>query len=428
MFTRALLMAGMILAAAATSSTGSPENYKDVRSLAERTVAADGPAAESAIAELRAAGPSSLDSLFAMRDRIVGSHGASSKAGSAETAADSDSFERKLRKLESVIDRVAGQRYAHVSRLFWYTDLDEAKAAAAASRQPILSLRMLGNLTDEFSCANSRFFRTTLYVNEEVGKRLRENFVLHWQSVRPVPRVTIDFGDGRKLERTITGNSAHYAVAADGTPLDVLPGLYGPSQFLAWLDDVEALHCRLAQLSPAERETPLRQYHAERATAIADRWANDLKAVAPESTICKRDSGGALTTATTDEHWKKIALLPNHAVGLDDNSYRIIRKENPDAIQAGEVAITKSNVETSILRLVSALRRSIAEDGVRNEYLLHRQVHDWFAGGQVTPDVERLNDRVYAELFLMPASDPWLGLAPTDAYTALDGGGVAVGR
>ena len=76
---------------------------------------------------------------------------------------------------------------------------------------------MLGKLTDEFSCANSRFFRTALYANKEISDYLRDNFVLHWQSVRPVPRVTVDFGDGRKLERTITGNSAHYVLDAAGS-------------------------------------------------------------------------------------------------------------------------------------------------------------------------------------------------------------------
>ena len=96
---------------------------------------------------------------------------------------------------------------------------------------------MLGKLTDEYSCANSRFFRTALYSNKDISEFLRTNFVLHWQSVRPVPRVTIDFGDGRKLERTLTGNSAHYVLASDGTPLDVLPGLYSPLAFRQWLWD-----------------------------------------------------------------------------------------------------------------------------------------------------------------------------------------------
>ena len=40
------------------------------------------------------------------------------------------------------------------------------------------------------------------------------------------------------------------------------------------------------------------------------------------------------------------------------------------------------------------------------------QVHDWFATGHASSDADALNERVYAELFLTPSSDPWLGLIP----------------
>ena len=39
-------------------------------------------------------------------------------------------------------------------------------------------------------------------------------------------------------------------------------------------------------------------------------------------------------------------------------------------------------------------------------------------------DVFALNERVYADLFLTPRRDPWLGLVPADTYTALDNNGV----
>ena len=86
-----------------------------------------------------------------------------------------------------MIDETGGQKYCTASRIFWYTDFQAATRAAQASGKPILSLRMLGKLTDEYSCANSRFFRTTLYANAEISNLLREKFVLHWSSVRPVP-------------------------------------------------------------------------------------------------------------------------------------------------------------------------------------------------------------------------------------------------
>ena len=86
--------------------------------------------------------------------------------------------------------------------------------------------------------------------------------------------------------------------------------------------------------------------------------------------------------------------------------------------------MTKRVVEDPIPRPVHNLQSSIAVDSVRNEYTLHRQLHGWYAAGVIGSDVEQLNERVYAELFLTPSSDPWLGLTEGDVYTALENGGV----
>jgi hypothetical protein len=402
-----------------------------IETWAAQALTADGPEAEMAANRLRDAGSRSVDVLLAMR----------------RSAADPT-------RIDELIDRVAGQRYACVSGLYWHTDLEKAKAEATASGKPILSLRMLGKLTDEFSCANSRFFRTTLYANEQISRQLRERFVLHWKSVRPVPRVTIDFGDGRKLERTITGNSVHYLLAADGQPLDALPGLYGPRQFRAWLSEAETLHDNTRSLAAVDRAAYLKQYHFDHERQIASRWASDLAAVGesgeqaanlpskhepsvvratkmampknrvemPILRLMAREPA-QLATQTTDEVWSKIAARAEHVVELDQSTRKLIRQENP-AAKAGALAVTKRVVEDPILRLVRNLQSSIAVDSVRNEYTLHRQLHGWFAAGAVGAEVDQLNERVYAELFLTPSSDPWLGLTKGDVYTALENGGV----
>jgi hypothetical protein len=93
-------------------------------------------------------------------------------------------------------------------------------------------------------------------------------------------------------------------------------------------------------------------------------------------------------------------------------------------MQAGQVAIFKGKAENPILRLVARFEESISLDTVRNEYLLHRRIHERFAAGEaVTANIDALNEWVYAELFLTPSSDPWLGLAPPDVYTALENNG-----
>ncbi len=100
---------------------------------------------------------------------------------------------------------------------------------------------------------------------------LRQGFVLYWSSERPVPRVTIDFGDGRKLERTTTGNSAHYVLDADGNVLDVLPGLYAPAVFQAELAKSARLAHRVRGLDGAARARAVAEHHRRELEAAAAR-------------------------------------------------------------------------------------------------------------------------------------------------------------
>ncbi len=176
--------------------------------------------------------------------------------------------------LASTVDAVAAQRYATASRLFWHTDLPTAQAEAARTGKPILALRMLGRLDEDLSCANSRFFRTALYPDRQVAELLRERFILLWTTERPVPRVTIDFGDGRRMMSTVTGNSVHYVLDADGGVLDALPGMYAPKVFADELRGALALAAELRQLrqlratDPAQVELRLAAYREAELAAI----------------------------------------------------------------------------------------------------------------------------------------------------------------
>lgn len=419
------------------------------------------------VENLREAGPAGLEKALAAYDRV--------RLGAAKPKPG------ELERLSAEVDRVAAQRHATISRLYWHTDLGEAKRAAKQAGKPILSLRMLGKLTDEFSCANSRFFRTALYANEAVSKTMRENFVLHWQSVRPVPKVTIDFGDGRVLQRTVTGNSAHYVLDAAGEPLDVLPGLYSPKEFQAWLDRTLALTTEYQDAEnpggdvARRRRNIVRNYHYNRLAAIRENWERDIKQVAPHllargsysgefggyggysSESAVDDLNGLLNVSAieasarayskagpelpvleaiqvspqqtdrivTEKLWRRLAKLYRDEVRLDEQSVTVMRQDNPTAFQAGALAATKYIAEDPLLRVVQQFEESIALDTVRNEYLLHRQLHSWFAESTATLDYDALNERVYAELFLTPSSDPWLGLVPANTYTALQNDGLA---
>ena len=131
-------------------------------------------------ARLRAKGPAGIQALLDL-------------AASDPEAARSPAF-------SATLDAVCAQHDCAASHLYWYTDLTAARAEAERTGKPILSLRLLGRLDEELSCANSRFFRAVLYPDPQVASLLRDHFVLHWESVRPVPKVTVDFGDGRRLD------------------------------------------------------------------------------------------------------------------------------------------------------------------------------------------------------------------------------------
>jgi hypothetical protein len=409
--------------------------------------------AQAAIKSLREAGPAGLEALLSAHREIIEARGGAALVGKVVD-------DGRRQRLLAALDAVGGQRDCLTSRLFWYTDLNAAKAAAKESGKPILSLRLLGKLTDEFSCANSRFFRTTLYANEEVSKVLRDRFILHWESVRPVPKVTIDFGDGRKLERTLTGNSIHYVLDSEGRVIDALPGLYGPKAFLRGLEQAADVVTSVKAFDDAPRTAALRNYHQAKANEILAAWQHDLaelgstdatkeltqaapaagpRAVAANAVARpKRDveqplvaaalaDAGSLSAKTDDAVWARIAQLHQADSELDAASIALIRSQNPTAGRAMPLAASKARVEDPMLRLVQNFQNTIAIDTARNEYTFHRQIHEWFAAGEVPMDIEvnMLNDRVYAQLFLTPGNDPWLGLVPGDVYTALDNNGLA---
>jgi hypothetical protein len=349
--------------------------------------------------------------------------------------------------LRDALDRLCQQRDCYASRLYWYTNLDQAKAAAKASDKPILSLRLLGNLDQDLSCANSRFFRVALYPNAEVSQVLRDRFILHWQSVRPVPKVTIDFGDGRKLERTLTGNSIHYVLDASGRPIDAIPGLYGPQAFLRQLQQSEVAVKTAATKTGFDRDSYLRKYYGDRLNAIQAQWSEDLAKLglkmpsrlsslgSRSSTPPRADIAGTfamskmtvenpivsatlnqrtLTQITDQTAWEKLAQRYTNDTKLDTRSIALI--------SAKQTANTEFRTIPPIVRSFESV---MALDTVRNEYLLHSQLYQWFMKDSGTLNLNALNDKVYTELFLTPASDPWLGLLPSNSYSAIDNDGIS---
>ena len=418
------------------------EGSDSLSSLVQQAVSPDTNIASRAIAALRSQGPAGFNALIAANHAIIEGR----KTGRPYPAAIAESA---WLRLCAALDGVSAQHDSYASGLFWYTDFEQAKAAARAAGKPILSLRLLGRLDEDCSCANSRFFRTTLYPNAEISRYLRDHFILHWKSVRPVPRITVDFGDGRRIERTVTGNSIHYVLDSDGHPIDALPGLYGPRAFLKQLQTAEHEERLLATLKNPNHEMALGRYHGQLLNLTRAQLADDLRTVSPapatqpvkfSSTPPTASDASARTISKIwvekpllnslqepdDATWRRIASLHQADAVLDPAAIQLIEAKAPapSAKQAAVVAITKGRAESPLIRTIFNLQRSIAEDTVRNEYSVHATIHQWFANRTVPSDLEQFNSKVYAELFLTPDTDPWLGLVPADTFTGLENNGL----
>jgi len=359
----------------------------------EQSVSQDAASAAVARTYLRDAGPSGLLMLQQRYAREIAAH---------QSGAPPD---EQWKRIAAALDKVGGQHDNYASGLYWYTDLEKAKAAAQAAGRPILSLRLLGRLDEDLSCANSRFFRTTLYPSAEINRILKDRYVLHWESIRPAPRVTIDFGDGRKLERTITGNSIHYILDSDGNVVDALLGLYSATVFAAELRAAAALD----------------------ATAVATRsrllnaWAADL---AQLNIKLPRDESD-LEQRTSDATWLRIAQMHEDETTFDARVSQLMVRKFPSAQAAAPIAVSKQAAETPMLRRLANLNRTVSLDTVQNNYMRRTKILAFIAGQakESKLSLTAINNWVYSQVFLTPADDPWLGLAPPDVFSAIEADG-----
>src|SRR5215468_4203592 len=393
------------LVAMIVGSAGYPE--ANLNDKAEQAASANPAVAQAAQTSLREAGPSGLQALEQRFAKEIQLH----RSGAAS--------DERWNRIALALNHVGGQYDNYASGLYWYTDLEKAKIAARGSGKPILSLRLLGRLDEDLSCANSRFFRTTLYPSADLNQLLKESFILHWESVRPAPKVTIDFGDGRKLVRTITGNSIHCVLDGDGNIVDALPGLYSAQVFASEL----RLSADAAQEATARGSHDYTAHLKSTQSRLLQSWATDLAAIhAPlpaNADLSEKD----LELRTSDQRWQKIAQLPSNPVSFDFQVSEVIRTKFPLAPTAAPLAMTKSVVETPMLREMRNLSNNVALDTVRNNYMLRTKILNFLNSNGRSLSLAAVNNWVYDNIFLTPGQDPWLGLAPPDVFSAIDKNG-----
>jgi len=223
-----------------------------------------------------------------------------------------------------------------------------------------------------------------LFSNAEVAAFVRANFVAAWESVRPVPTVEIDFGNGKKIKRTVNGNIATYICDPTGRVVDVIPGLNTPE---AYLQDLRyALNLYRASLAAFDKTVI--EYHRENLTTptVYELVRNDMA----------KSMSERLVRMSLD---KRAELAERKGLG----AIRPVRSPEARKQDAGKFAI-----ERPVKKLTLEEEVVLAADTELNRKERKPVIHRILAEKIVTPsDVTK---RIYKEALHCDLDDPYLGL------------------
>jgi hypothetical protein len=214
-----------------------------------------------------------------------------------------------------------------------------------------------------------------LFSSDEVANFINEHFEPVWESVRPVPMVTIDFGNGHKITRTLNGNIATHACNSDGTVLDILPGVYTPDKYRQQLEQLLLLHRYSLAAGPNRLSLRLKDYH--------DKQAARLEKKEPVNVLMVVSGGPSILAVEST-----VRLVARG--GTNRAAARAASTPNPPAEQL-------------------AGWKELAEDTRINETIRRLQIHKKLAQlGNVKPtDVTKW---LYKEVLHADLDDPYLGL------------------
>jgi len=219
-----------------------------------------------------------------------------------------------------------------------------------------------------------------LFSRDDVANFINANFEPAWESVRPVPMIHIDFGNGTKLTRTLNGNIATYATTAEGQVLDIIAGIYDPEGYKTRLAQLQLLANYVDQQGKEKRAERLRQYHKDVAEALKKDEA--VPQFINAAIMSKARIEGGLKAMLVKGAKNAKPAAPATPPGKD--------------LKPDELANFKY----------------LLEDTRANETIRRRQVSEMLtATGAVLPTA--IVKKLYKDILLADLDDPYLGLGST---------------
>lgn len=244
-----------------------------------------------------------------------------------------------------------------------------------------------------------------LLSDKDFSQFVRDNFVASWEQVRPVPKVSIDFGNGKKLDRTLVGNTVLYVCLPDGQVVDAFPGVYLPK------DLQPALEGALAMLREAAKSNPslegIRQFHQQ---TIATAFQKEALRISTSKAFVESPLLDALgKPARRRDYTNEEAQIPNrgdeferYARRLDDASSRPMSPGKVREWILGNTKMTPEEIAQAIVKHDSETNIRYVRPAI---HLLLRQKQ------MVGKQPGDLRNTIFKDLLHIDIDDPYLGLS-----------------
>ena len=218
-----------------------------------------------------------------------------------------------------------------------------------------------------------------LFSQSSVADFINANFEPVWESVRPVPIVRIDCGNGTVLTRTLRGNILTTVCNSDGQVLDALPGIYLEKTYLDRLDQMRLLAAFVKTKPP-------------------DQWADTLVAY-------HRSQAGALNMELVPERFMEKRAVATDGVARPEQPVEVVLEKPDPATLVKEDAAKPTVSGPEDLKDWNLL----AQDTYLNETTNRLRVHELlWEEGLARP--EKITKPIYKDVLHADLDDPYLGL------------------
>ncbi|MEQ1821293.1 MAG: hypothetical protein ABL949_02165 [Fimbriimonadaceae bacterium] len=282
--------------------------------------------------------------------------------------------------------------------LEWTNGLEASVAKAKSQKRPILFLSMFGKLDEKMPCANARTLRATLFKDPAFHELANNDVVLGWEMVRAVPRVTIDLGDGKPIQRTVRGNAVMYLLNSDGKVIDAFPGIYTADDFLPMVKR------EIAELANAKPEI-VREFHVKNRVAMMRTVRATMSKSAMESPTLDLIGASAIAGVKSE---KPLSTDPNR------------RMFEQMAAGITDMSLTPMSAERAVGEILGRQRQGLAKDELaklilkadsrRNMESVRPVVHAYLASESELPTVAQARDNILETILKIPYKDPYFGL------------------